>query len=108
MDKLSALIAKDFQIETHESEGYTEDEVLLWLADHVAYMLEYRMEFLMSLMYRLDIKEVEVSTALSPVHPEAANIALARLVLDRQKERIFTKQFYKQADLDDIEEELRW
>lgn len=108
MDNLTALIAKDFQIETHESERYTEDEVLLWLAEHVAYMLEYRMEFLMSLMYRLDIKEAQVSAALSPVHPEAANIALARLVLDRQKERIFTKHFYKQDDLEDLEEELRW
>ena len=108
MDNLSVLIAKDFQIETHESEGYTEDELLLWLSDHIAYMLEYRTEFLMSLMYRLDIKESQVSAALSPIHPEAANIALARLVLERQKARIFTKSFYKQADLDDIEEELKW
>jgi len=39
---------------------------------------------------------------LSPSSPEPANAALARLVLERQKQRIFTKRYYKQSKPDDL------
>ena len=94
------LIVRDFELEATESE-ITEDELFRILADRIAWLIECRMEFLLSLMYRLDISETKVSEALSPANPEAANLALARLVLDRQKLRIKTKQEYKQDDLDE-------
>ncbi|MCB0584494.1 MAG: hypothetical protein KDD06_04100, partial [Phaeodactylibacter sp.] len=61
-----------------------------------------RLEFLLSLMYRLDIDEKKVHFALSPYSEEPANIALSRLILERQKQRAFTKQHYKQEDLGDL------
>jgi len=96
------LIVKDFELEPQE-EQLTEEELLRLLANQVAEMIEYRMEFLLSLMYRLDVSEQKVNFALSPHCPEPANIALARLVLERQKQRVFTKQYYKQEDLEDMD-----
>ena len=104
-DNLSAtteLIVRDFDLEPQE-ESLTEEELLRLLSDVVAEMIERRLEFLLSLMYRLDIDEKKVHFALSPFCEESANIALARLILERQKQRAFTKQYYKQEDLGDLE-----
>ena len=41
--------------------------------------------------------------ALDPSAEEPANIAIARHIIDRQKQRIFTKQHYKQPKSDDLD-----
>ena len=104
-DNLAAtndLIVRDFELEPQEK-ILTEEELLGLLSDILAEMIERRLEFLLSLMYRLDIDEKKVHFALSPFCEEPANIALARLILERQKQRAFTKQYYKQEDLGDLE-----
>lgn len=103
------LIARDFELEPiDDSEQITEEELLRVLSNRIAYMIEYQLEFLLSLMYRLDVSEQKVSDALSPGASEPANIGLARLVIERQKQRAFTKQFYKQEKLEDLDEELEF
>ena len=85
------------QFEINDGQVSMDDATLFQvLADQIAYMLEYRFEFLMSLMYRLDIEEREIHLALAPDSSEPANIALARLVIDRQVKRMQTKEKYKQ------------
>ena len=98
----TSLIARDFELEIAEDYTMPEEELFSLLADKVAYMIEYRLDFLLSLMYRLDIKEAFINQALSPANDDPANIALAQLILDRHKQRIFTKQHYKQEKLDDL------
>ncbi len=94
------LIARDFELETQE-EILTEEDLLYMLANQISYMIEHRMEHLLSLMYRLDVAEQKVNFALSPLSPEAPALALARLVLERQKKRLQTKQHYQTPPLDD-------
>ncbi len=105
MDSAKELIVKDFELVAPEEE-LTEEEFFDFLADHIAYLIEHKLEYLMSLMYRLDINEGRVHFALSPMAPEPANIGIARLVLERQKQRVATKQFYRQVQPDDMDEEL--
>ncbi len=95
-----ALIARDFELETTDSSNLTEAELLELLAEQVAWHIEHRLEWLLSLMYRLDIDEQKVSRALSPLAEEPANVAIARLVIERQKQRAFTKAHYKQPHTD--------
>lgn len=95
----ATLIVRDFEMEA-TAETLEEADLLQLLADQIAYMIDHRLEFLLSLMYRLDIDERRVNAALSPFSEEPANLALARLVLDRQKQRIFTKKFYKPSNPD--------
>lgn len=106
MSEITDLIQREFQLED-QTIPTEEEELLIWLSDYTAYLLENRMEYLMSLMYRMDISENSVAEALSPLHPEAANITIAKLILNRQKDRIFTKGFYQQKQ-EGIEEDLRW
>ncbi|MCB9299876.1 MAG: hypothetical protein H6566_04445 [Lewinellaceae bacterium] len=96
------LIIRDFEMQPQEK-TLTEEELLQLLADHIADMIEHRLEFLLSMMYRLDVDERKVDRALSPYSDEPANLALAKLVLERQKQRAFTKQYYKQQDLEDMD-----
>jgi hypothetical protein len=98
------LIRRDFAIDKG-LEGVSEEELFQLLADHIDWLIEHRMEWLLSLMYRMDIDEAKVQWAISPLAPEPANIGLARLVLERQKQRAHTKQTYKPEDLG---EEWEW
>ena len=96
----TALIVRDFDLEIGD-DPLTEEDLFNLLANEVAYMIERRLDFLLSLMYRLDIEEQAIRKALAPDAPELANIGLAKLILQRQKDRIFTKMKYKQPPLED-------
>ena len=102
IQQTSELIARDFGLEIGE-ESITEQELFDLVANEVAYMLEHRLETLFSLLYRLDVSEKKTRAALDPSAEEAANICIARLIIERQKQRIFTKQHYKQPKPDDLE-----
>ncbi len=101
------LIARDFGLDIGQ-EPLSEQELFDLLANQVAYMIEHRLESLMSLMYRLDVAEYKIAQALSPLATEPANVALATHILERQKQRIHTKQFYKQSPLKDIDDGLKF
>ncbi|MFT4666365.1 MAG: hypothetical protein ACI8YQ_000037 [Polaribacter sp.] len=96
------LIARDFGLELSD-EPLTEEDLLNLVANEVAYMLEHRIDFLMSLLYRLDVLEHKINHVLSPFCTEHANIALAKLIIDRQHKRIISKRQYKQTKPDDME-----
>ena len=100
------LIVRDFALEAPERE-FTEEELLKYLSEVIAQMIERKPDFLFSLLYRLDVEEHKINMALAPAAGEPANVGLARLVLERQKQRVLTKQFYKPEKLDDLGD-LAW
>jgi len=102
IQQTSQLIARDLGLELGE-DPITEQELFDLVANEVAYMLEHRLETLFSLLYRLDVSEEQTRKALSPESEEPANIYIARLIIERQKQRIFTKQYFKQQKPDDLD-----
>ena len=102
------LIAQHFDIELNKEEQLNDQQLFDMIADHVAWLIEYRIDYLLSMLYRLDVKETDINMALSPGAPLPANIGLTRLILERQKQRIRTKQDYKVSKLDDLEEGLEF
>ncbi len=96
------LIARDFGMEKIEKEVLTEEQLLELLEAQVAYYIQHNLDFLLSSLYRLDISEKLVRNALLPSSAVAANVAIAKLILERQKKRVFTKQFYKQEKIEDL------
>jgi hypothetical protein len=90
----TALVVRDFDLETPDK-PMTEAELLTYLSDVIAYMIERKLDYLLSLLYRLDVSEKSINQALMPGNSEDANVALARLVIDRQKKRIATKRAYR-------------
>lgn len=94
------LIYRDFELAPPDA-PLSEAELFDLLANHVAWLIEHRLEWLLSLLYRMDIAEHNVQAALLPNAPDPANIGIARLILDRQRQRIHTKKTYRPADLGD-------
>ncbi len=98
LETTQALIKSYFEIEETE-QAFTEEDLLRHLSNRIAYMIEYELELLLSTMYRLDVAEDKVQMSLSPLSTEAPNVALAKIVLERQKQRAHTKLTYKPEDL---------
>lgn len=96
-NETTALILRDFELTNPEKE-MTEAELLDYLAAAIDYMIEHKLDFLLSLLYRLDIAERKINEALLPGNKEDAHIALAKLVLDRQKLRVATKRAYREKN----------
>ena len=100
LHQASALIREPFEL---ESVPGSEEELLALLAERIAEMLEQRPEYLMSMLYRLDVLEEKIHPVMRPDAPEPANWGLARLVLERQKQRIETKRTVKPDQLEGLE-----
>ena len=102
------LLAKNFELSLPDDEPVSEERLFQILADQIAYMIEFRMEYLLSLLYRNDVLEHKINAALSPANEDPANIALAKLVMERQRERMATKKAYRVDEIDEIDEDLRF
>jgi hypothetical protein len=93
-NETTALILRDFEL-VAPKETMTEADMIEYLSDAIAYMLEHKTDFLFSLLYRLDVAEEKINAALSLYCPDPANVALAKLVWERQKQRIATKRAFR-------------
>jgi hypothetical protein len=100
LNKTAALVREPFELESMPG---SEEELLALLAERIGEMLEQRPEYLMSLLYRLDVLERKIVPVMRPDAPEPANWGLARLVLERQKERAETKRTVKPEPLEGLE-----
>ncbi len=106
--QLTQLIAGEFELPVSGEEMPGEEELLRVLSERIAWLLEHNMEYLLSLLYRNDVAEEKIHRALSPSEPTPANEALARLVLERQKERLATRRRFGRQNHPDVDEDLRW
>ena len=84
------LVRGPFELES-ASVPASEAELLALLAERIEEMLQHRPDYLMSLLYRLDVLEIKIRPVIHPSAVEPPHIGLARLVLERQKQRAETK-----------------
>ena len=105
---ITSIINRDFELITEDQTPPSEEELFQMLSDRIAWLIEHNMEYLLSLLYRNDVEESKIHFALSPFETDPANVALAKLVIARQKQRLATKQQYGKQDAGDVEEGLRW
>lgn len=98
----TALLATSFEIDG-STDKVTEEELLFVLSERIGYLIDHKFDFLMHLMYRFDVLEHKIRDAISPTNEDPANVALAKLVIDRQKERIILRQKYKSPEIEDLD-----
>ena len=67
---ISGLVQKDIGVEVHQEAD--EQELLNAIVDRVAWMLRCDKDLLMSYLYRLDVLEHKINTALMPGNPLSA------------------------------------
>jgi len=103
LKQTSALVLAPFELQNATPPG-SEEELLSLLANRIAEMLEKQPEYLMSLLYRLDVLEEKIHPVMRHDAPEPANWGLARLVLERQKQRAETKRTVKPEPLEGMDD----
>lgn len=103
LQQTSDLLRGPFELE-NAPPPVSEEELLMVLTARISEMLERQPEYLLSLLYRLDVLEPKINQALHPAAPEMPALGLARLVLERQQQRIFTKKTVKPIPLEGMDD----
>jgi len=89
---VSMHLLNRFEISGRNPDSYP--ELIDVLAVRIAEMLQHSPDSLMSMLYRLDISEKKLKAALHPETKELPEYALAKLIVERQSERMQTRQKY--------------
>jgi hypothetical protein len=103
INQTAVVVGGSFELPAGKFESITEAELIEILSARIADMLEKQPEQLMSLLYRLDVLEEKILPVMHPAAPEPTNVGLARLVVERQKQRIATKRSIKTDPLEDMD-----
>jgi len=90
----TAMVSAPFDLSFSTPPG-SEEELLSLLSERIEQMLQHNPEYLMSLLYRLDVLERKIVPVMRPDAPDAPHVGLAKLVLERQKQRMETKRSIK-------------
>lgn len=77
-------------------DNYISEEMFLdVLTEKVAFLLDSKLDFFLSLLYRLDIEEIHIKRVLTSRDSIDPPRELAMLILKRQKDRIATREKYR-------------
>ena len=82
----------------------SEATILQKLAERVVQLIGNNSEEFFQLMYRLDISELKLNAAL---HGPDAPADIARLIYDRQIQKIYSREFFKTTQKD-VDDDLKW
>lgn len=101
ISETTELVQKDFALDFKGRE-FDEQALTDILADHIGYLMEGRLEHLFTVLYLMDVKESKVHEALTPGFPEPANVAIAKLVIERLKKKAETRLKYGKSESGDF------
>ncbi|MCH2045069.1 MAG: hypothetical protein MK212_13205 [Saprospiraceae bacterium] len=86
------LINKD--LELNLLSDINDMDLLDYIADWIYALVDNNPEQLFSLLYRLDVDEQKVHAAMRLDAKEPTNIAIAKLIIERQKQKIQSRILY--------------
>jgi len=103
--ELIRLINKDFTIDL--AEKISAAEIHSQLAEYVNRLIQKDFEKLVSYLYRIDVNEQTLKTLLQQNQQEDAGNIIATLIIERQLQKIKTRQQFSRRN-DDVDEEEKW
>lgn len=93
-DDIIPFINKDFSLELNRN--LSEDELASLLAAHINDMILHDLPKLIQLLYRVDISEKKIKQTLADNKNYEAGMIIARIIIERQKEKAKTRASFKQ------------
>jgi hypothetical protein len=113
LEAVLILVRKDFEWDTNTVKVETGlDEVKKWLAFQIERRIGNDLEGFLNALYRLDIDEKKAMRALNNQMEEAAPLALADLILEREWQKVKSRQFYRDENdflsISEDDEVERW
>lgn len=85
----------------------TLDELQIQLSAHINQLIQTDFQKLIYLLYRIDVSEPKLKQLLQQHPEEDAGKIIAALIIDRQLEKIKTRQQFSRRD-DNFTEEEKW
>ena len=96
ISEVSLLIKRDFSLDHSELVHQTTlSELLERLAQIVRHLLDKDFESLLHAMYRIDIDEEKLKTALASDPPDNVPSKIATLILERELQKVETRKKYR-------------
>lgn len=74
---------------------YTYDALVKRIAEEVQYLIDYDLNKLWNLLYRIDVSEKKVKEVIETTPFNQHSLLIAQLILKRQQEKIVSRKKYK-------------
>ena len=103
--QLSKLLSKEFQIELPDKVSY--EELQSRLETYINQLIKDDFEKLVTYLYRIDVNEQKLKLLLHQFPEEDAGKIIAALIIERQQQKIKTRELFREQG-DDIEGEEKW
>lgn len=88
-------------------ENISIEELQKQLAIHINHLIKNDFEKLIAYLYRVDVSEQKLKLLLQQFPGEDAGNIIAQLIIERQQQKIKTRQQFSQRD-DSFNEEEKW
>jgi hypothetical protein len=88
-------------------EKISADEMRRRLSIHINYLIEHDFQKLVSVLYRVDVNEKKLKHLLKENIDEDAGLIIADLIIERQLQKIKSRQQFRERD-NNISDEEKW
>jgi hypothetical protein len=88
------------------AEALTQEQLEQALAEHINALINYRFSDLVRLLYRVDVDEERLRMLLANQTTQDAAVIMARLIVERQRQKIETRKQFNPGR--NSSEEERW
>lgn len=101
---LKDYLEQELSIETPAQPSFTELKEIL--SKHLNQLIHQDFEKLVRLLYRIDINEVRLKYILRENPNEIAGNLIAEMIIERQIQKMITREQFKSTQNEDAEEEI--
>lgn len=103
--ELIQLLNKELAIEIAEKQSY--NQIHTQLAQYINNLVKNDFDKLISYLYRIDVNEQKLKTLLQQNPQEDAGNIIATLIIERQQQKIKSREQFSPRD-NNIDEEEKW
>ena len=101
-----SLIGAETSVSEVES---TDESILNYIELRVQHLIDTDFQGLLQILYRLDVNENELKMNIEKTSPDKVPRLIAEMIFKREKQKLKTKEQYRQFKSDNIEDdEERW
>jgi hypothetical protein len=105
-NSLVAVLNDSFEIELKDN--ITMDQLKEILAEHVNHLIDRDFNKLVSLLYRIDVNESKLRQLLDENSSYDAGRIIAGLVIERQLQKIKSREQFRTKNQNNIDENEKW
>lgn len=99
LNEAKEILVRQLEMEPQreqEDVALSYDELKRMIAEHIRHLLSSHYEYLLNLLYRIDVDESKVAETLTSYHPNEVPEILAEMIIARQLQKVVTRQYYRQ------------